>query len=331
MAKFIVDVDAEGKVVAQAPYVEQPSRTVSEESDGIHWGALVRDVGIGLGLLILLLASIIIVKQQTIVIIERLGKFVRIARAGFSFRIPFIDQRAGELDLRVQELNVEVETKTKDNVFVTANVAVQYYINPEKAMDAFYKLEEPKKQISSYVFDTVRSQVPNLNLDDVFQNKEHIAEAVKTNLAQTMDDFGYVILKSLVTDINPDEKVKESMNEINAQQRLRAAAQEKGEAEKVLAVKRAEAEAESKKLQGEGIANQRKAIIDGLKSSVKDFQETIPGTEANDVMNLVLLTQYFDTLKDIGTTNNTHTIMLPHSPNGLQDIKDQLALMVAKK
>lgn len=334
--KYIVDVNEQGQVVSQPVlYTEQPApvitRTEIKSEEGFNWSGLLIWTGIGLALLVFVLCSIVIVKQQTVVILERLGKFVRVARAGFSFRIPFIDVKAGELDLRVQQMNVEVETKTQDDVFVRTNVSVQYFVNPENVFEAFYKLQEPEKQVSSYVFDVVRSEVPKMKLDDVFAKKEDIALAVKTNLSATMKDFGYTILQALVTDIKPDERVKESMNEINAQLRLKMAAEQKGEADKILVVKKAEAEAASKKLQGQGIADQRTAIINGLKASVANFQEAIKGTEASDVMNLVTITQYLDTLKEIGVSPNTHTIMLPHSPDGISQLKDQLNLLIAKK
>lgn len=219
---------------------------------------------------------------------------------------------------------MRVETKTKDNVFVFVVVSVQYYVLPTKTVDAFYRLQDPQGQITSFVFDTVRARVPTINLDELFQMKDEIAEAVKTELDQVMDDFGYGIIKALVTDIDPDAKVKESMNEINAAQRLRVAAVEQAEADKIRVVKAAEGEAESKALQGQGIANQRKAIIEGLKESVENFNNTIEGTKAEDVMNLVLMTQYFDTIKDIGLSGKSNTILIPHSPGGMGDISDQM-------
>jgi regulator of protease activity HflC (stomatin/prohibitin superfamily) len=266
--------------------------------------------------------SVFTVTQQDVAIVERFGKFARIASAGLNFKIPWIEWIAGEESLRIEQLDVEVETKTKDNVFVKAIVSVQYFVLPERVYEAFYKLDNPGQQIEAFVFDVVRARVPAITLDDVFEKKDEIADAVKSELAQTMDDFGYGITKALVTDIDPDAKVKESMNEINAAQRLRVAANEKGEADKILRVKAAEAEAQSKALQGKGIADQRKAIVEGLRDSVKDFEAAVPGATAQDVLQLVLMTQYFDTLKEIGVTSNT--IMLPHSPGGLSDIASQI-------
>lgn len=264
------------------------------------------------------------VRQSTAAIIQRFGKFVRVAEPGLNVKIPWIDWVAGRENLRIQQLDVEVETKTVDNVFVRILVSVQYFVNPDKVYEAFYKLDDPESQITSFVFDVVRARVPGMKLDEVFEKKDEIADAVKDELTQMMDDFGYGILKALVTDINPDEKVKASMNEINAAQRLRVAAAEKGEAEKILKVKQAEAEAESKALQGEGIARQRRAIVEGLRGSVDEFQKTIAGATAQDVMNLVLMTQYFDTLQAVGANSKTTTILIPHSPGHMSEIQEQI-------
>ncbi len=273
---------------------------------------------------VFLLFGLFTVRQQTAALVERFGKFKRVASAGLNWRIPLIDRVAGRLSLRVRQLDVRVETKTKDNVFVFVIVSVQYYVIPEKIVDAFYKLQNPEAQITSYVYDVVRARVPGIKLDDVFETKDDIAQAVKIELEQIMDDFGYGIVKTLVTDIDPDANVKASMNQINAAQRQRVAAVEEAEAEKIRVVKAAEAEAESKALQGKGIADQRTAIVRGLEESVSQFKESIEGTSAHDVMNLVLMTQYFDTLKDVGLSSNSNTIMIPHSPSGMNDISAQM-------
>jgi len=275
-------------------------------------------------LIVLFFSSFFTIDQQTIGIVERFGKFIKIARPGLNLKLPIIDKLAGRMTLRVQQLDVRAETKTQDNVFVHIMVSVQYFILPEKVYDAFYRLVDPKLQINSYVFDVIRARVPKINLDDLFEKKDEIAQAVKEELNETMIGFGFEIMNALVTDIEPDAKVKESMNEINAAQRMRVAANEKGEAEKILRVKSAEAEAQSKALQGKGIADQRKAIIEGLKESVDDFQKSIKGSSPQDVMNLVLLTQYFDTIKEIGQTGKTNTILIPHSPGGMSDIAQQI-------
>jgi regulator of protease activity HflC (stomatin/prohibitin superfamily) len=267
--------------------------------------------------------SFFVVNQQTAAVLQRFGKFTRVARAGLNTKTPFVETVAGRINLRVQQLDVKVETKTEDNVFVHVIVAVQYHVLPEKVYEAFYRLSRPEMQITSYVFDVVRARVPRMKLDDVFEKKDEIADAVKNELAHVMDDFGYGIVKALVTDIDPDHKVKEAMNEINAAQRFRVAATEKGEAERILRVKSAEAEAQSKALQGKGIADQRKAIIEGLRESVDTFQRSVPGASAQDVMNLVLMTQYFDTLKEVGANARTNTILLPHSPGALADLTEQ--------
>ncbi len=282
---------------------------------------------------ILVFASIYTVEQQTVAIVERFGKFVRVANAGLNFRFPIIDSIAGRLSLRVLQLDVRAETKTYDNVFVNVIVSVQYYVLPDRVYDAFYKLNDPSRQINSYVFDVVRARVPSIKLDDLFEKKDEIAQAVKNELNETMNEFGFEILNALVTDIEPDQKVKEAMNEINAAQRMRVAAAEKGEADRILKVKAAEAEAQSKALQGKGIADQRKAIIDGLRDSVEHFKESVHGATTQDVMTLVMLTQYFDTLKDLGHASNANTILLPHSPSGVSDLAEQIrnAVIVGNK
>ena len=288
-------------------------------------GALVGVLIVGLIFLgIVALFGFYIVRQQTAVIIERWGKMIKIARPGLAWRIPLIDKIAARLSLKIQQLDVKVETKTKDNVFVFVIVSVQYYVIDSKVADAFYRLQQPEFQIRSYVYDVVRAKVPSIKLDDVFETKDDIAKAVRMQLAQIMDDFGYGIVKALVTDIDPDANVKASMNQINAAQRLRVAAVEEAEADKIRVVKAAEAEAESKALQGKGIADQRLAIVNGLQESVTEFKDNVPGTSAHDVMNLVLMTQYFDTLKDIGLSSKTNTILIPHSPGGMTQLSEQL-------
>ena len=277
-------------------------------------------------LLALLVAALTFftVEQQTAAVIQRFGKFVRVAMPGLNAKAPFIDSVAGRISLRVQQLDVKVETKTEDNVFVHVVVAVQFYVLPAKVYEAFYRLGNAATQITAFVFDVVRARVPRIKLDDVFAKKDEIADVVKSELAHVMEDFGYGIVKALVTDIDPDAKVKQAMNEINAAQRLRVAATEKGEADRILKVKAAEAEAQSKALQGKGIADQRKAIVEGLRESVDEFQRGVPGATAHDVMNLVLMTQYFDTLKEIGAAARSNTILIPHSPGNLTDLAAQV-------
>lgn len=273
---------------------------------------------------IIVLTGLFTVRQQTAAIVERFGRFVRVGKAGLNFKIPLIEQISGRVSLRVQQLDVRVETKTKDNVFVFVVVSVQYYVLPDKVVDAFYRLQSPQEQITAYVFDTVRARVPNVPLDQLFETKDDIATAVKSELDGVMDDFGYGIIKALVTDIDPDNKVKMSMNEINAAQRLREAAIQQAEADKIRVVKAAEGEAESKALQGQGIANQRKAIIQGLQESVENFSNKVGGVKSQDVMNLVMMTQYFDTIKELGMSGKNSTILIPHGPSGMQDLSDQI-------
>jgi regulator of protease activity HflC (stomatin/prohibitin superfamily) len=274
--------------------------------------------------LIVLFSSFFTVEQQTAALVERFGKFTRVAGAGLHVKIPIIERVAGRINLRVQQLDVTVETKTLDNVFVHTVVAVQFMVVPEKVYDAFYRLDRPTVQITAYVFDVVRARVPKMELDDVFDRKDEIAIAVKQELSGEMDNFGYLIVQALVTDIDPDKKVKESMNEINAAKRLREAAQERGEADKILKVKAAEAEAESKALQGKGIADQRRAIIDGLRESVDQFAQSISGTTPESIMQLVLMTQHYDTVKEIGASSRANTIFVPYSPGGMTDLASQM-------
>jgi regulator of protease activity HflC (stomatin/prohibitin superfamily) len=283
-------------------------------------------VGIALALAVIamLTATLFTVDQRTTAVVQRLGKFLREAGPGLHMKIPFIDKVSGRINLRVVQLDVKIDTKTEDNVFVQMVVAVQYYVLPEKVYDAFYKLDDATRQITSFVFDVVRARVPKIKLDDVFEKKDEIADSVKSELAQVMDGFGYGILKALVTDIEPDARVKESMNEINAAQRMRVAATEKGEADRILKVKAAEGDAQSKALQGRGIADQRRAIVAGLRDSVDEFQRSVPGTTARDVMNLVLMTQYFDMLKEIGASSRTNAILIPHSPGNLTTLTEQM-------
>lgn len=264
------------------------------------------------------------VKQQTRAIVERFGKYVRTARPGLNVKIPFIETIVQRVSLRVQQLIVEVETKTKDNVFVKLFVAVQFRVIDGSEAESYYKLQDHIDQIRSFVLDVVRAQVPAMNLDEVFEKKDDVGRAVKSELEVSMRTYGFEIPQALVTDVDPAENVKVAMNEIQAQQRLQVAAQAKGEANKILVVKNAEAEAESKRLQGEGIAKQRLAIIAGLRESVEAFKEKIGGVTSQDVLGLVLLTQYFDTLKEIGVSAGSKVILTPHSPSAMTDVMNEI-------
>lgn len=328
--KFIVDVDEQGKVSNAVPYDGAPAQVIHVPV-GIQVPTLIWTGSVILALAVLCFLSLVVVRQQSLRIVERFGKFKKIMKPGLNFRVPFIDKVFDPMDLKTQQLIVSVETKTKDNVFVVVPVAVQFFVTPEKAYDAFYKLYNPKSQFEAYIFDTVRAQIPKMNLDEVFEKKEDIAIAVKQELTKTMDDFGYTIVTALVTDINPAENVKKAMNEINAQKRLKEAAMEKGEGDKILVVKNAEAQSESKRLQGEGIAKERLAIVDGLEQSVKKMKEA--GIEnSEEVMGILLLTQYFDTMKTMGEKGNS-TIFLPASPEGIGSLRNEIttAIMSAKK
>jgi regulator of protease activity HflC (stomatin/prohibitin superfamily) len=273
--------------------------------------------------LVLVAKTLYTVRTATAGVVERFGKFSRIEQPGLHALLPF-GERVYYVDLQVQQAQFQVETKTKDNVFVQIPVSVQYQILPEKIFDAFYKLSSPQKQIESFVFNSILGHVPKLSLDETFEQQSGISVNVKTELDAIMSGFGFNILTALVTDIVPDSKVKDAMNDINAAQRAQVAAQARGEADKILKVKQAEAEAESKALQGKGIAAQRQAIIDGLRSSIENFRGSVPGATPEDVMALVLLTQYFDTLKDIGTKSGNNTIFLPNSPGAANDFMTQI-------
>ncbi len=280
--------------------------------------------GIVIILMMISVNSLFIVQQQYIYLITRFGRFLRPAYSGLNIKIPFIDNISGQVNLRICQLNVAVETKTLDNVFVDIVASVQYRVLPNKVYEAFYVLQDAETQIQAFVFDVIRARVPLINLDDVFSKKDEIADSVKEELQNVMNDFGYDIIKALVTDIKPDHRVKKAMNEINEAQRLRVAAMERGEAEKILKVKQAEADAESKILQGNGIAGQRKAIMEGLKESLGEFQRQIGDTNTKDAMTLLMMAQYFDTLKDISAHSAQNTILLPHSPAGMTDIFEQM-------
>ena len=266
------------------------------------------------------LGSFFTVDTAQVAIITRFGKFLRVADPGLNWKWPVIDSVAGRISLRVNQITLTMETKTKDNVFVTIPISVQNRVRPEKAFDAFYKLSNPAQQIQAYVEQVILGHVPGMTLDEVFASQSGIAAAVKQELDADMAGFGYEIVNVLVTDIVPDAKVKSAMNDINAAQREQVAANARGEAEKILVVKRAEAEAESKALQGQGIANQRKAIIEGLQSSIEQFQKVVGGASTAEVMQLVLVTQYFDTIKSIGESDKTNTLFLTHSPGAVKDI-----------
>ena len=271
----------------------------------------------------MLIPYLTVIRQKEVAVIESWGRFDKVVGAGPHLILPW-QRVAGRLSLKVHEMQVNVETKTVDDVFVKLLIAVQYFVIPGRAKEAYYELANPIQQIESYIFDDVRSTVPAMAVDEVFQNKDKIATAVKTNLQETMEQYGYGIVGALVNDIEPDKRVKDAMNEINAAQRMRKASEEKGEAEKILIVKKAEADAESNILHGRGIAGQRKAIVDGLRESVEEFQEGVAGITTESILNLILVTQYFDMLEKIGETGRTNTVLIPHTPGGLDTVMAQL-------
>lgn len=265
------------------------------------------------------------VDQSNVAVRETFGKFDRVLEPGCHC-LPWClgSNIAGYLSLRIQQLDVRCETKTKDNVFVTVVASIQYRALADKASDAFYKLSNTREQIQAYVFDVVRASVPKLELDATFEQKNDIAKAVEQELEKAMSAYGFEIVQTLIVDIEPDRDVKRAMNDINAASRLRVAANEKAEAEKILQIKRAEGEAESKYLSGLGIARQRQAIVDGLRESVIAFSDNVPGTTPKEVMDMILVTQYFDTMKEIGASSKSSSVFIPHGPGAVKDIASQI-------
>lgn len=272
--------------------------------------------------LIILFSGIFTVKQQTSAVVERFGKFLSTRNSGLHFKIPIFDQIAGRINLKVQQLDVLVETKTKDDVFVKLKISVQFQVIKTNVYDAFYKLENPNDQITSYVFDVVRAEVPKMKLDDVFERKDDIAIAVKRELNQAMSDYGYDIIKTLVTDIDPDAQVKSAMNRINAAEREKVAAEYVAEAERIKIVAKARAEAESKRLQGQGIADQRREIARGLEESVDVLNKV--GINSQEASALIVVTQHYDTLQAIGEQTNSNLILLPNSPQAGSDMLNNM-------
>jgi regulator of protease activity HflC (stomatin/prohibitin superfamily) len=272
--------------------------------------------------IIVVFSGIFTVKQQTAAVVERFGKFLSIRNSGLHIKIPIFDQIAGRINLKVQQLDVLVETKTKDDVFVKLKISVQFQVIKLNVYDAFYKLESPNDQITSYVFDVVRAEVPKMKLDDVFERKDDIANAVKRELNQAMSNYGYDIIKTLVTDIDPDAQVKSAMNRINAAEREKVAAEYVAEAERIKIVAKARAEAESKRLQGQGIADQRREIARGLEESVDVLNKV--GINSQEASALIVVTQHYDTLQSIGEHTNSNLILLPNSPQAGSDMLNNM-------
>nr|AOE05984.1 peptidase, I87 family [uncultured bacterium]CCF99799.1 band 7 family protein [uncultured Flavobacteriia bacterium] len=278
--------------------------------------------------LIILISSVFIVKQQTAAVIERFGRFTSVRNSGIQLKLPLVDKIAGRINLKIQQLDVIVETKTKDDVFVRLKISVQFQVVKNNVYDAFYKLEDPQNQITSYVFDVVRSEVPKMKLDDVFERKDDIAIAVKSELNQAMTDYGYDIIKTLVTDIDPDQQVKIAMNRINAAEREKVAAEYEAEAERIKIVAKARAEAESKRLQGQGIADQRREIARGLEESVEVLNNV--GINSQEASALIVVTQHYDTLQSVGENTNSNLILMPNSPQaGSEMLNNMIASFVA--
>lgn len=278
-------------------------------------------------LLVILFFSFFIVRQQTAAVVQRFGKFNSVRTAGLQLKIPLIDKIAGRINLRIRQLDVNVETKTKDDVFVRLKVSVQYVVLLDKVYDAFYRLEDPHQQITSYVFDTVRAEVPKLKLDDVFEKKDDIAVAIRRELEQSMNEYGYGIIKALVTDIDPDVEVKNAMNKINASERQKVAAEFEGEAERIRIVAKATAEAESKRLQGRGIADQRREIARGLEESVNVLNQV--GINSQEASALIVITQHYDTLQAVSENTRSNLILLPNNPSAASDMLTELTTSFA--
>ena len=272
----------------------------------------------------ILISMLYVVRQQSVAIVERFGRYQKIATSGIHMRLPFgIDKIAARIQLRLLQSEIVVETKTKDNVFVMMNVATQYRVNEQNVTDAYYKLMRPEAQIKSYIEDALRSSVPKLTLDELFEKKDEIALEVQHQVAEEMTTYGYIIVKTLITKVEPDAEVKQSMNEINAAQRKRVAAQELAEADKIKIVTAAEAEAEKDRLHGVGIAQQRKAIVDGLAESIAELKEANVGMSEEQIMSILLTKQYLDTLNTFAAKGN-QTLFLPNNPNGVDDIRTQI-------
>jgi regulator of protease activity HflC (stomatin/prohibitin superfamily) len=281
--------------------------------------------------LILFVSLFFTVKQQTTVILERFGKFLSIRQSGLQVKIPFIDRVVGRVNLKIQQLDVIVETKTKDDVFVLLKISVQFQILQEKVYDAFYKLQNPHEQITAFIFDTVRAEVPKMKLDDVFEKKDDIALAIQRELKEAMLNYGYDIVKALVTDIDPDKQVKAAMNRINAAEREKVAAQYEGDAQRIIIVEKAKAEAESKRLQGMGIANQRREIARGLEESMEVLNRA--GINSQEASALIIITQHYDTLQAIGERTSSNLILMPNTPTAASNMLNDMtvSLVAANK
>jgi regulator of protease activity HflC (stomatin/prohibitin superfamily) len=287
-------------------------------------GGIIVLVILGVLFLIVVFSGLFTVEQQTRAIVERFGRFNKIAGPGLNFKVPLVDSISGRITHRVRELEITVESKTKDDVFVDLLIAVQFLVDEtdEATKAAHYKLMNPQQQISSYVFDTVRALVPEMPIDHVFSEKEKIALAVKERLQDIMEEYGYTIRQALVNDIQPDAEVKKAMNKVNASARLKEAAKNEAEAQKIRVIAEAEAEARAKELQGVGIARQRLAIARGLKESVEACSEA--GISPSEATQMVLLTQHYDTVTAVGSHSKATVMMVPYAPTGMASVGDQI-------
>ncbi len=272
----------------------------------------------------LLISAFFMVQQCTAGVIERFGRFHRVAEAGIRLKFPFVDRVITRVNLRIQQIDVEIEAKTEDHGFIRVVVAVEYFVHPQQVYQSFYKLDDIDRQLKAFTFDAVRTQIPKLRMDDVFARKDDLSLMVRAELSQVLAEFGYGILKVLVIDIVPDSRIKASMNEVHAAQNARLAAVEEGEADRLRRVMSAEGDAQSKALEGRGRADQRHALVCGMRDSIVELQRSIPGFTSEDVMHLLLMSQYFDVLREIGASSGSRTVLIPHSPGYVSTVAEQM-------
>lgn len=267
-------------------------------------------------------ASVFIVPQQQAYIVERFGKFQSVMFAGIHMRIPFVDRIAMKTNMRVSQLNVKLETKTLDNVFVTVVASTQFRVNPENVATAYYELRDPAGQLRSYMEDALRSAIPALTLDDAFARKDDVAADVQKTVGNEMSRFGFTVVKTLITAIDPSPQVKHAMDSINAAQREKEATRQRAEAQRIQIETQAAAEAEKTRLQGEGQANYRREIANGIVDQIKSLQAV--GMNIGDVNNVVLFNQYLDVMRSLAESDNAKTVVLPAStPGGYQELYEQ--------
>lgn len=275
-------------------------------------------------------------KTGSVNIIEQFGRFHSVRRPGLSILWPCIGQyKAGTVSLRLQSLTVRCETKTKDNVFLHIECCVQYKVtDAQSAEKFFYQLTDPEQQMTAILFDVIRSLAPKMVLDDIFISKTELGDAVQAELAKSFSSFGVAIVQTPITDIDPNQSVKNAMNQIQTNERLKIAARDEGEAAKIKQIKMAEAageatriqaaaEAEATHLRGVGMAKQRHAILEGMRADVEEWS-SVPGMDAQSVVALMLQNTYYGVLKDMGEAPGGNTIFVPSTPNSVNHMTDQI-------